>query len=157
MTIRRILLQLSTIQNTTPRLDIPLQHPNILLDHINQHNTSLYIREQCTTIKTYPSLLDTGCIIKHPPLVSQHFRRLKIPRPLLNIVMQLNYDRLDHHHLYRGGEYIVEDGNMLNPRVSQLPSRLPLLLSSPYTTLKISKYDKHTNFHHYHRPAMLCL
>ena len=35
--------------------------------------------------------------------------------------MQLNYDRLDHHHLYRGGEYIVEDGNMLKPLATHFP------------------------------------
>lgn len=52
MTIRRILLKLST-QNTTPWLDILLCQHNILLDSINQYSTSLYIGEQCTTIKIY--------------------------------------------------------------------------------------------------------
>jgi len=40
-------------KTTRPSLDIPLLHHNIHLDSIKQQNTSLYIKEQCTAIKTY--------------------------------------------------------------------------------------------------------
>jgi len=38
--------------------------------------------------------------------------------------MQLNYDRIDHITLYRGGGYIIEDGNMLKTFAIHFTSRV---------------------------------
>ena len=50
--------------------------------------------------------------------------------------MQLNYDRIDRQTLYRGGGYIIENGDITKSfatHYSQPGAQLP---PSPHTTLK---------------------
>ena len=55
--------------------------------------------------------------------------------------VQLNHDDLDHHHLVRGGGYIVEDGDMLKSFATNFPSRVHHYHHHLFTTLKNQKNE----------------
>jgi hypothetical protein len=119
MTIQRILSRPSA-QNTTSRLDMVVLPHNIRPGRITLYTTSLYVLEQCSMFKTYATLSLEGTIYIRP----RYPNIFDVKNTTQLLILQLNHDDSATTTLYGGGGYIVEDGNMLKPRVPHFPSRV---------------------------------
>lgn len=77
--------------------------------------------------------------------LSPNFRQQNNTRPLPIIVILFNHNDLDHITLYRGGGYIVEDGNMLKPCESHFPPGYHNYHHHLYPLKNLKKNDIHVN------------
>ena len=127
-----------------PRLFIWLLLYHDDLDHTNQHDTSLYIVEQCCIIKPYVSLIShPGCIITIWRILSHFWHKNTIPS--IDILLCQHNIRLDRINQHNTPWYIREQSTTIKLYASLISSTITRL---HFTTLKISKKNDTTAAKH---------